>query len=773
VTSTSTLSQAALSLGRASGEVSSPGEGVLRLLFRRAEETRGNFACAVLPAIAPAPLSIEGRRIETHGVLLEVTEGGAEVSALGPSGAPEPIFVIESVHESDDGHLAIALKVAPDAPFFGLGEQTGPMNRRHRKVVNWNLDYAPHTPSTASFYSSFPFCLSRARDARDRSVWYGLFLDNPGRSAFALATEGPEQATLAVKTGDLDLYVLAGPTPAAVVRRWAALTGTMEMPPRWMFGYQQSRWSYTPADRVREIARGFREHRFPCDVIYLDIDYMDGFRSFTWNPETFPEPKKLIDELHAQGFKVIPILNSAVAVDPSFPIYAEGHAKGYFLERPDGTEYHDQMWPGLSAFPDFTRAEVRTWWGGLHAGILDLDVDGIWNDMNEPTVFGARPAATFPMDLVHRGEGLERPHEEVHNAYGMLMDQATREGLATLRPGKRLPLLTRSAYAGVQRDAFLWTGDNSAWWEHMRLCISQVCNLGLSGVPISGPDVGGFHDNCSGEMFLRWVQMGAFFPYLRAHTMRDTRHAEPWVFGPQVLDYARRFVELRYRLLPYIYSLAALAARHGDPIMRPLFYEFPDDPSSEVADDEFMLGPDFLIAPILAPGRFYRAVYLAEGEWYSYFGETLHEGAAVIVAETPLDHIPVYIRANAVIPMGEPMEYVGEKRDGAISWHLWPAVEGEGRGFLYEDDGLTDGAARASRGCSETRVHLIAKADSVVVRFEAREGDFDPGLREVEVVIHGRRRTPRACTHPMRSDGKHLRVSFTDDGQEREIRFDW
>lgn len=757
---------AEISIGDRRARVTAPLDGVLRVRIRRAASVRPNYVLAVQSALTSGELESDGNRLSCGSLtLLQHDDASIEFQSAPAALREEPerrhaerLFTLGGVAAPDEATLTADVRVAQGDPFFGVGELSGPMNRRHRRCINWNLDYWPHTPSTASFYASFPFYLSRARDSRDGSLWYGVFVDHTGRSTFSFAIEPPQdgldRVELSVHKGDLDLYVLAGPTPAEVVRRYAALTGTMEMPPRWMFGFQQSRWSYEPAERVEELARTFRETRFPCDVIYLDIDYLDRFRAFTWNKEKFPDPKGLIDRLHASGFKVIPILNSAVAVDAAFDVYREGHERGYFLKRPDGSEYHARMWPGLSAFPDFSREDVREWWGGLHADLLDLGVDGLWNDMNEPTIFADDPPQTFPMDLVHQ-DG--RPHEELHNAYGMLMDMATHQGVRKLRPERRIPLLTRSAYAGVQRYAMLWTGDNSAWWEHMRMCIAQVCNLGLCGVSVSGPDVGGFLDDPSGEMFLRWLQMGIFFPYLRAHSAKHTRDAEPWVFGDEILELARRAADMRYALLPYIYTLAAQSSRYGDPMMRPLFYEFPQDPSCEAADDQFMLGPDILVAPILSPGRFYRAVYLPPGEWYSYFGETLHEGAAVTVAETPLTHIPVYVRANAIVPMAAPMQHEGEKARDVIYWHVWPSSHGSGAGWLYEDDGVSAPAARAGQGFCETRVHASFRDGEAVLQFEARHGDHSPAPRRFEMVVHGHGRARTVA-------------QFEDDGSAREIR---
>ena len=775
-------------MGRASGEASAPLEGVLRLLLRCPDGSgaggsrsdavdgvsrRGNYPLAVaLPSGAPPlPISLHDGAVKGGGLTARLTPEGLEVHGSAPQGTLTPLFTIRSVHETPQGHFAATLAVGTGDPFVGLGEQPGPMNRAHRRVVCWNLDHAPHTPSTPSMYASFPVFLSRRLADTGQSAWYGVFLDNAGRSVFDLQASRDGEVVVAVDTGDLDLYIMVGPTPRDVVRRYCALTGTMELLPRWMLGYQQSRWSYVPAERVLEVARGFREHDFACDVIYLDIDYMDRFRAFTWDSETFPDPQGLVDELHALGFKVIPILNSAVAVDPDFDIYAHGHAHGFFLKRPDGTEYQAQMWPGRSAFPDFTRAEVRRWWGDLHADLLALGVDGIWNDMNEPTVFGDTPAQTFPLDLVHEGEGFRRPHGEVHNAYGMLMDVATHDGLRRLRPERRLPLLSRSAWAGAQRHAFVWTGDNSAWWEHMRMCIAQVCNLGLSGMAVSGPDVGGFHDECSGEMFLRWLQLAVFLPYLRAHTAMGTRDAEPWTFGPGVLERARRAVRLRYALLPYLYTLAAEAARHGDPITRPLLYEFPDDPAALAAEDQLMLGPHLLVAPIVAPGQTCRAVYLPPGDWVSFFDDAAVAGGRPLLAEASLDHIPVYVRANAPVPMARPTRYVGEPSEPLVEWHIWPSHRGEGHGWLYEDDGETDGAARGRRGFCETHVRVERRASELVVTFAPRVGAFAPPPRAFEIVLHGQERPPRECNAETRHAGGNVRARFDDDGRGRQVRF--
>ncbi|MBM3462300.1 MAG: alpha-glucosidase [Armatimonadetes bacterium] len=748
----------ALAAGRI--EVTSPEAGVLRLYCRAPGAHPRNVVHAV-PHRTSRALTFQrpGTIVEDALRLSFEADGGATVS-----GSAGRHLTIREVVPRATGGMRMTLETNPRAPYFGLGDNTGPMNRRDRVCTMWNSDTTTHTPSRTPLYDSFPVFLSRGE-----TDWYGVFMDNTARSRFDMSATDPTLVEIEVDTGDIDLYVIAGPTPRDVVRRYVALTGTMEMQPKWMLGYQQSRWSYTPDRRVMEVARTFRELHFPCDVIYLDIDYMDRFRSFTFNPTDFHDARRLIDDLHALGFKVIPILNSAVAVDEEFPPYTEARDHDYFVKTPEGKPFEGEMWPGLSSFPDFTIQAAREWWADLHANLFKLGVDGIWNDMNEPTVFKT-DTLTFPEDAVHAEN---RTHLEIHNVYANFMNVATHRAAHKFRPDGRTPIMTRAAYPGIQRYAFRWTGDNHSWWEHMPMAIQQVANLGLCGVPFSGPDVGGFSDDCSPELFLRWVQMGVFFPYLRAHTRQGTRDQEPWSFGDEVLAITRKFVELRYRLIPYLYTLLADAARGGELMLRPMFYEFPDDARSVVADDQFMLGSDFLVAPIMAPSRFWRAVYLPPGEWFSFFSGVLHEGGQVEVAQVPLDHIPVYVRANAIIPMVEPSQYVGEKSTDRIQWHVW-AARGKGEGRLYEDDERTpDAPSNPARFC-ETRVSGRFRAARVHLEFQARQGGHQPGARIFEVIIHGRSRAPRRCNIPgaRMADGL-IHLEFEDTGAAREIILEW
>ncbi len=450
----------------------------------------------------------------------------------------------------------------------------------------------------------------------------------------------------------------------AILARYTELTGRMSLPPRWALGYHQCRWSYYPDSWVRKLAQEFRARQMPCDAIWLDIDYMDGYRDFTWHPQRFPDPQGLLDALHQQGFRVVTILDPGVKQDPTYHVYQQGARAGYFCTTPDGQVFHGPVWPGMAAFPDFSRAEVRRWWGDLHATLLQVGVDGIWNDMNEPTLTGhfapeldVPRGSTLAPHVQHGSEGQSLPHLALHNAYGSLMAQAAHEALARLRPDTRPFVLTRSAYAGVQRYAALWTGDNSSRWEHLRLAMPMCLNISLSGVAFVGVDVGGFWGNSDAELLTRWMQLGALLPFYRNHSSAHTTHQEPWAFGEPFESINRQYLELRYRLLPYLSTLFYEAAMTGAPIMRPLLWHYLNDPTTWEIEDQFLLGRDLLAAPIYEPGSSARRLYLPTGEWASFWsGERFH-GPAWIEARAPLDELPLFVRAGAFLPLGPIMQH--------------------------------------------------------------------------------------------------------------------
>jgi alpha-glucosidase len=506
------------------------------------------------------------------------------------------------------------------------------------------------------------------------------------------------------------------------------------MPPLWALGNQQCRYSYGSADELREIAHNFRVRDIPCDVLYLDIDYMDGYRVFTWNREAFPEPEKLVAELKEQGFNVVAIVDPGIKVDEHYSVYREGRARGLYCKTQGGEEFHNVVWPGVCAFPDFTNPETRAWWGENHQALLDVGVAGIWCDMNEPSLFIPRQS-TMPVDVVHPG-GVDEPklHGQIHNTYGSLMAYAVREGLLKLRPNERPFVITRAGYAGLQRHALQWTGDSSSWWEHLWMSMPQLQNLGLSGVAWAGVDIGGFFDDCNGELLARFTEFGVFQPFCRNHSMKGTRRQEPWAFEEPYESVCRKMIKLRQRLIPYLYTLFEECHRTGAPILRPLLFEFPEDETTYNADDEFLLGSSLLIAPITRPGIEYRHVYLPEGVWFHFWSRERFEGPAHVLAHAPLGEPPIYLKANTALPLWPEMNYVGEKPADPLTLLLHPAG-GSGESILYEDAG--NGFAY-ERGEYSRRSVLCEVGDrKLFVRLGEREGSFVPERRSVHLELRG------------------------------------
>ena len=709
-------------------EVTAMADGVFRVgLFGE-----GRPAEYASPAVVPGAVQfeavvhdgVEGMRIETPAGSAHVTRDPLRVHFTDADG---------TVFAADDSELGMGFESgprlvkrrAPGERFFGCGERTSGLEKTGSHQVFWNIDPpAGHTASFNNLYTSIPFVLS-LRDGRA----YGLLFDNTGRVEIDLARADPERVEFTAASGDLVYYVFCGPTPSDVLDRYTALTGRTPMPPLWALGNQQSRWSYMSADELRAIAAGFREREIPCDVLHLDIDYMDGYRVFTWDRERFPDPAGLIAELGEQGFRVVTIADPGVKVDERYALYTEGRERGYFCLTRDGDEYRNAVWPGLCAFPDFTDPAVREWWGDQQHVLLDEGVAGVWCDMNEPALFVPQ-GATMPPDVVHLGGGRTRLHGEVHNAYGSLMAQAAREGLERLRPEVRPFVISRAGYAGLQREAMHWTGDNSSWWEHLWMSMPQLQNLGLSGIAWAGVDIGGFFGDCTGELLARWTEFGVFQPFCRNHSAMGTVAQEPWAFGEPWETICRDMLRLRMRLLPYLYTLFEECHRTGAPILRPLLFEHPDDPETYAADDEFLVGSALLVAPITRPGIEHRHVYLPAGTWVRWLTGERVEGPAHVLAHAPLGRPAVYVRADTPIPMWPDLPHTGVVPD-VLTWLVFPGA-GSGYGSLYEDAG--DGYGPS---CSRT-AHVESGSDGRV-RFSlsARVGGFVPAPRRVVVDVRG------------------------------------
>lgn len=642
---------------------------------------------------------------------------------------------------------SIELELADRESIFGLGEVAGGWNSRGRTREFWNTDVlgvAPAIhPAIPSLYVSIPFALS-LRDGRAA----GLFWDNPGRQTWDVGSSSESRWTLTAATGELDLYLFAGPTVPGVLERYTEWTGRIPLPPRWGLGYHQSRYSYATAAEVEKVAREFRSRRLPCDALYLDIHSMDRYRVFTFGAG-FPNPNRLLNRLKSRGFKVVTIVDPGVKEDPDFEVYQRGLARQAFVRAPDGqTDFVGEVWPGKSKFPDFLSSSVRQWWGEEQAFLWHQGVSGFWNDMNEPANF-ARPDKTLDPDCVHPSDDSPCRHEEVHNAYGSEMARASREGIIAHGEGFRPFVITRAGYAGLQRHALVWTGDNSSTWEHLRDVIPQLLNLSLSGVSYCGADVGGFLGNCTPELFVRWFQLATFTPFFRNHSNIGTRAQEPWAFGPEIEEICRSHLRLRYRLLPHLYSLLSEARASGVPLMRPLLWHYANDSRSVACGSQFLVGRDLLVAPILDAGERARSVYLPPDLWFDFWTGEKWQGGQDVLVEAPLDTVPLFVRGGAIIALGgEPFG-----PDSAINKSGWSGVEDRSLVTLrcwrgtnggldwYEDDEETE--AYVQGAFLRRQVRLFGRGRSLKLEFSQATGSFQSRVQHWRILVSPARNAAR------------------------------
>ena len=603
------------------------------------------------------PVLNRSRAVITNGekVKVELTEADTKVvltsDELAVTISKEPFRI--SIQNSngdlllDEGERGMGYKASGEVVaykrmnkedhFYGFGEKTGFLDKRGEKYEMWNSDvYSPHNPETDPLYVSIPYfiCLNNGHA-------YGLFFDNTFRTTFDMKTE-QTYYSFSAEGGQIDYYFMAGPKPKNILEQYTYLTGKMPLPPKWSLGYHQSRYSYASEEEVWELANQFVERDIPVDVIHLDIHYMRGYRVFTFDEERFPNPEKLVSDLREMGIRIVPIVDPGVKKDPEYETYKEGVLLDHFCKYIEGDIYHGEVWPGMSAFPDFTEEKVRKWWGDNHQFYTDLGIEGIWNDMNEPAVFNE--TKTMDVEVMHLNDGNPTTHRELHNVYGLLMGKATYEGLKEQLNGKRPFLLTRAAYAGVQRYGAVWTGDNRSFWEHLQMSLPMVMNMGLSGIPFAGPDVGGFAHDTNPELLVRWTQVGAFTPYFRNHSALETIYQEPWQFGEEYEKILKKYIQLRYEWMPQLYSLFYEASKTGLPIMRPLLLEYPEDEKTYNLHDQFMIGNNVVVAPILTPGITDRAVYLPAGEWVEQSTGKSYEGEKVHLIHAELDELPIFVK---------------------------------------------------------------------------------------------------------------------------------
>ncbi len=643
------------------------------------------------------------------------------------------------VDDGDDGGFARdgdAFSVVRHTPsgerFYGLGEKTGPLDRRGRRLELWNTD--PFDPDLGGYpadqdplYQSIPLVIG-LRDG----VAYGVFTDDSYHQVVDLAATAADRYSVTAAGGTLDQYVLAGPDLADVVERYTALTGRPPLPPRWALGFHQSRWGYAPADQLAEIAARFRSEQIPADGLWLDIQHMDGFRTFTWDPVAFPDPAGLLAGLAGLGFKVTAIADPGIKIDPGWSVYQSGVDGGCFLRTADDQLYQGYVWPGPSVFPDFTSPAARDWWAAQIAAPLASGVRGIWLDVNEPTNFPEAGGSTIPDDVPAAGDGVATTMAEAHNVYALEEARATYAGMVAAAPSRRPFVLSRAGYAGIQRYAAVWTGDAVSDWDHLRGTLPMLLGMGLSGLAAVGSDVGGYSGNASPELYARWMALGSISPFFRAHVTSGVPGQEPWQFGIEVRDISRKLIGERYRMLPYWYSLFAEAAATGAPPLRPLVYEFQDDPAVADLGDQAMIGRFLLAAPVLEAGATSRTLYLPAGRWFELHSGAIYQGPTTITVPVTLAALPLYVREGAILPRAPVMQYSDQTAIDPLSLELYPGPD-ESRFTLYEDSG--DGFAYADGERSEITYRLQRLDDGARLIASPRQGSYVPPSRRLEIRL--------------------------------------
>ncbi|KAL9447789.1 hypothetical protein AB3S75_015295 [Citrus x aurantiifolia] len=618
------------------------------------------------------------------------------------------------------GQQLVKLEFPAGTSLYGTGEVSGQLERTGKRIFTWNTVSGGYGTGTTSLYQSHPWVLAVLPNGEA----LGVLADTTRRCEIDLRKESTIQFIAPSSYPVITFGPFTSPTDALV--SLSHTVGTVFMPPKWSLGYNQCRWSYDSEKRVREICRTFREKGIPCDGIWMDIDYMDGFRCFTFDKECFPDPKSLVADLHLNGFKAIWMLDPGIKHEDGYFVYDSGSKIDVWIQKADGTPFIGEVWPGPCVFPDYTQSKVRSWWASLVKDFIYNGVDGIWNDMNEPAVFQS-VTKTMPESNIHRGDdeiGGCQNHSYYHNVYGMLMARSTYEGMKLADKDKRPFVLTRAGFIGSQRYAATWTGDNVSNWEHLHMSISMVLQLGLSGQPLSGPDIGGFDGNATPRLFGRWMGIGAMFPFCRGHTESDSIDHEPWSFGEECEEVCRLALKRRYRLLPHIYTLFYMAHTTGTLVASPTFFADPEDLTLRKLENSFLLGPVLVCASTLPDQRSDKLQHaLPKGIWQIFDFEDSHP-----------DLPSLYLRGGSILPLGPPHQHVGESKPSDDLTLLVALDEnGKAKGVLFEDDG--DGYGFTEGQYLLTHYEAELQMSEVTIRVSKSEGLWKRPKRRLIVKI--------------------------------------
>ena len=748
-------------------------DDVIRVRAIRDAQFPGKFSYAVLP-VPPGAQSSVSAKVQQTPTTVELLTAGLRVRV-------DRQYSIVTFVASDNTWIArdaapilwqgeaftVTKEMPPNEHYFGLGDKAGPLDHRNQAFTMWNTDAYGWQESTDPLYKTVGFVL-----ALNKGASYGIFFDNTYRQHWDLGKASADEYSFGADGGDVDYYFIYGPRPKQVVSTFTALVGRAPLPPLWSLGYQQCRYSYFPESRVREVVKTFKEKKIPLDVIYTDIDYQRENRVFTVDPERFPTFPGMVRDFLNEGVHTIAITDLHIKQEPGYSPYDSGKAIDAFIKNPDGTDYVGRVWPGPSVFPDFTRKAVRDWWGNLYSEFVKDGISGFWNDMNEPAVFDV-PGKTMRVDAVDRVEEPGQPsrvttQREVHNILGMLNSEATYEGLLKLRPNERPFVLTRATYVGGQRYAATWTGDNSSTWNHMRISVPMLQNLGISGFPIVGADIGGYKGSPQPDLLTKWLELGTFNPIDRDHTEKGSADQEPWVHGPEQEAIRKRYIEERYRLLPYIYTSMEEATRDGLPLMRPMFLEYPDEEplvtEGDWANSQYFFGHDLLVAP--EPYEFvqdYRTNLPAGNLWYDYWtGKQFQPGE--IKVKPALDTLHVYVRGGAIIPRQPLVQNTSEKPQGPLELRVYP--DRTCQGSLYLDDGVSFDYMKGKY----LRLEYSCEGydDALRVKISPQKGSFEPWFTQIQTIIYGVKQQPKIVM----LNGKALNpVSFDATAQALTLQF--
>lgn len=689
----------------------------------------GDFSYAVVGQTVACKVKI----LETEGQVLVITD------SLRLQVSTDPVRFTFTTHDGktiineDDTfgttwvgeEVNTFKKLQEGEKFIGLGEKTGNLDRRGEGYTNWNSDVPGYGVTHDPIYASFPFYIGI-----HHNVTYGIYFDNTHKSYFNFGASNDRYSSFGADAGEMNYYFIGGHSVSDIIQNYTYLTGRMPMPPIWSLGFQQSRWSYYPDSQVMEIARTFRNKKIPLDVLYLDIHYMDAYKVFTWHPERFPNPAKMVGDLTNMGIHTAVIVDPGIKLEKGYGPYEDGVKKNMFIKYPDGTNYTAQVWPGWCNFTDYTLPEARKWWGEQFSDDVRTGVTGFWNDMNEIASWGAGKTSSI---LRFNWEGKGASYREGKNVYGMLMARSTYEGVKQLMNQRPL-VLTRAAFSGVQRYTAIWTGDNVTSEEHMLLGCRLVNSLGITGMPFCGTDVGGFmNGDASRSLFARWITIGAFTPFFRVHKHCDYNMSEPWSYGSEVENISRNYISLRYKLLPYLYSAFHEAHRSGIPVNRSLAITntFDEKTWYYAYQNQFMFGPSLLVAPVESTKDLTK-VYLPKGEWYDFFTGKHFEGLQEITIESPLDKLPVFAKGSSFIAMQSLVQSTSEKPSDTLYIHLYAGNE-PGKFVYYEDDGIS---FDNEHGKWLTKNFVFDPYKQQII-IEKSTGDFNSKFSKLVLVMHG------------------------------------